>query len=215
MDAFDQIFQKYANKNIVMTWSDKDFKNLLDDLYDYFQNDDDVTEFMATLANDYTKKYNIDFIEPEEFDIDIDMDAIPGRVTDTSSEYEVPHRVTDKAVGFDEIKRMQELAGLKESEEIKEKIKKDQVLTFNSEEDRNKALHWLKEVSNYPKEVKKNIPNRLYYKPEDAVSILFPTDNNLNEGLDERKFTGIVEILHREINKHIPNSRTIKVKDND
>ena len=62
MDAFDQIFQKYANKNIIMKWSDKDFSNLLDDLYDYFRSEDDVTEFMATLAHEYAKKYNIDFM---------------------------------------------------------------------------------------------------------------------------------------------------------
>jgi len=65
MDALDQIFQKYANKNIIMKWSDKDFSNLLDDLYDYFRSEDDVTEFMATMANEYAKQYYIDFIEPE------------------------------------------------------------------------------------------------------------------------------------------------------
>ena len=35
---------------------------------------DDVAEFMATLADDYAKKYNIDFVEPESFDVDIDWD---------------------------------------------------------------------------------------------------------------------------------------------
>ena len=82
MDTLDNIFEKYSNRNIIMNWSDKDFSNLLDDLMDYFQNDDDVTEFMATFANDYADKYNIDFVEPEEFEIDIDPDTIPGRVSD-------------------------------------------------------------------------------------------------------------------------------------
>ena len=222
MDTLDNIFEKYSNRNIIMNWSDKDFSNLLDDLMDYFQNNDDVTEFMATFANDYADKYNIDFVEPEEFEIDIDPDTIPGRVSDVRpTDAEMPHRVSDNPPPRDnarnEIRRMQELAGISEKgekKEIKKKLKKDQVLTFNSEKDRDLALEWLEETSNYPKEFKKYVPSRLYYKPEDALSILFPTDNNINENLDERKFEGIVEILHRAVNKTIPNSRTIKVKDN-
>jgi len=206
----DNIFKKYSNRNIIMKWSDKDFSNLLDDLTDYFRSDDDVTEFMATQAEDYANKYNIDFMEPEEFEIDVDPDVIPGRKSDINI-YQGASS-SDGITSFDEIKRLKELAGISEKEEIKEKIKKNQVLTFNSEEDRDLALEWLQEASNYPTEVKKYVPSRLYYKPEDALSILFPTDNNLSEKLDERKFEGIVEILHRAINKNIPNSRTIKIK---
>lgn len=206
----DDIFKKYSNKNIIMKWSDKDFSNLLDDLTDYFRSEDDVTEFMATQAEDYANKYNIDFMEPEEFEIDVDPDVIPGRKSDI--DLKPGAAASDGITSFDEIKRLKELAGISEKEEIKEKIKKNQVLTFNSEEDRDLALEWLQEASNYPTEVKKYVSNRLYYKPEDALSILFPTDNNLSEKLDERKFEGIVEILHRAINKNIPNSRTIKIK---
>ena len=206
----DDIFKKYSNRNIIMKWSDKDFSNLLDDLTDYFRSDDDVTEFMATQAEDYANKYNIDFMEPEEFEIDVDPDVIPGRKSDI--DLKPGAAASDGITSFDEIKRLKELAGISEKEEIKEKIKKNQVLTFNSEEDRDLALEWLQEASNYPTEVKKYVSNRLYYKPEDALSILFPTDNNLSEKLDERKFEGIVEILHRAINKNIPNSRTIKIK---
>jgi hypothetical protein len=206
----DDIFKKYSNKNIIMKWSDRDFSNLLDDLTDYFRSDDDVTEFMATQAEDYANKYNIDFMEPEEFEIDVDPDVIPGRKSDI--DLKPGAAASDGITSFDEIKRLKELAGISEKEEIKEKIKKNQVLTFNSEEDRDLALEWLQEASNYPTEVKKYVPSRLYYKPEDALSILFPTDNNLSEKLDERKFEGIVEILHRAINKNIPNSRTIKIK---
>ena len=208
----DDIFKKYSNKNIIMKWSDKDFSKLLDDLTDYFRSDDDVTEFMATQAEDYADKYNIDFMEPEEFEVDIDPDVIPGRKSDV--DFKIGAASSDGITSFDEVKRLKELAGISEKEEIEEKIKKNQVLTFNSEEDRDLALEWLQEASNYPTEVKKYAPSRLYYKPEDALSILFPTDNNLSEKLDERKFEGIIEILHRAINKNIPNSRTIKIKNN-
>jgi hypothetical protein len=111
MDALDQIFKKYANKNIILKWSDKDFSNLVDDLYEYFQSEDDVTEFMATLADEYAQKYNIDFVEPEEFPIDIQFQPepeTPGRA---------PQDGPKPGPAFEEKKRMMELAGLFEDED--------------------------------------------------------------------------------------------------
>jgi len=199
MNSIDQIFFPYRGQTIEMDFQPGSvFSDIISEL-ERILGSDKTIGFMMGPVLEYTKKYDIEFVEPEE-DIMIDPKFISKK--------------TQKPVGFDdEIVRMKYLAGLNESDDIKEKIQKDQMLTFNSEEDRDNALNWLREIDNYPKEVKKYIPSRLYYKPEDAVSILFPTDNNINEGLDEKKFIGIVEILHRAINKTIPNSRTIKVKD--
>lgn len=198
MNKLDLIFSKFTNQTIVLSPLNRKFISILSQLIMYFDGDfDEAIEFLGTEGILYAKKYNIKFIsDPEE---------------EPSS---APSDIDLKPREANEVKRMMELAGLyeKEEKEVKETFDKDQVLTFNSEEDRDRALEWLRESSNYPKEIKKYLSSRLYYKPEDAVSILFPTDNNLNEGLDERKFIGIVEIIHRAINKTIPNSRTIKIK---
>lgn len=207
MDAIDNIFLPYRGQTIEMDFSPgSTFAKIVSKLEDILGSDN-VVGFMMGPVLDYTNKFDIEFVEPED-DIMVDPMDLQRR----ANQPKIP-------IGFDdEITRMKYLAGLNESDdeekEVKESFKKDQVLTFNSEEDRNLALEWLREYNNYPNEVKKYTPSRLYYKPEDALSIMFPTDNNLNEGLDERKFEGIVEILHRAINKTIPNSRTIKVKDN-
>ena len=204
MDAIDNIFLPYRGQTIEMDFSPgSTFAEIVSKLEDILGSDN-VVGFMMGPVLDYTNKFDIKFVEPED-DIMVDPMDLQRR----ANQPKIP-------IGFDdEITRIKYLAGLNESDdEKKEKLKKDQVLTFNSEEDRNLALEWLREYNNYPNEVKKYAPSRLYYKPEDALSIMFPTDNNLNEGLDERKFEGIVEILHRAINKTIPNSRTIKVKDN-
>jgi hypothetical protein len=203
MDAIDNIFLPYRGQTIEMDFfPGSTFAEIVSKLEDILGSDN-VVGFMMGPVLDYTNKFDIKFVEPED-DIMVDPMDLQRR----ANQPKIP-------IGFDdEIIRMKYLAGLNESDEIKKKLKKDQVLTFNSEEDRDLALEWLEESNNYPNEVKKYAPSRLYYKPEDALSIMFPTDNNLNEGLDERKFEGIVEILHRAINKTIPNSRTIKVKDN-
>ena len=204
MDAIDNIFLPYRGQTIEMDFfPGSTFAEIVSKLEDILGSDN-VVGFMMGPVLDYTNKFDIKFVEPED-DIMVDPMDLQRR----ANQPKIP-------IGFDdEITRIKYLAGLNESDdEKKEKLKKDQVLTFNSEEDRNLALEWLREYNNYPNEVKKYAPSRLYYKPEDALSIMFPTDNNLNEGLDERKFEGIVEILHRAINKTIPNSRTIKVKDN-
>lgn len=203
MDAIDNIFLPYRGQTIEMDFSPgSTFAEIVSKLEDILGSDN-VVGFMMGPVLDYTNKFDIKFVEPED-DIMVDPMDLQRR----ANQPKIP-------IGFDdEIIRMKYLAGLNESDEIKKKLKKDQVLTFNSEEDRDLALEWLEESNNYPNEVKKYASIRMYYKPEDALSILFPTDNNLNEKLDERKFEGIVEILHRAINKTIPNSRTIKVKDN-
>jgi hypothetical protein len=198
MDPIDEIFFPYRGQTIEMDFQPgSTFSEIISELEKVLGSDNTIGFMMGPVLK-YTEKYDIEFIEPEE-DITLDPNII--------------FKKNKKPVGFDdEVVRMKYLAGLNEADDIEEKIQKDQMLTFNSEGDRDKALNWLKEINNYPKEVKKYTTSRLYYKPEDAVSILFPTDNNINEGLDEKKFIGIVEILHRAINKTIPNSRTIKVK---
>jgi hypothetical protein len=217
MGALDQIFQKYSNRNIIMKWSDKDFSNLLDDLYEYFGDEDEVTEFMATSANEYAEKYNISFIEPEEFQIDTQFQTpeTPGRAP---SDGPIP------GPAMEEIKRMMELAGISEDEdeedeeeeeyeEPSEIIQQDYVLTFNTPEDRDQAIMYYQDPYNHPREVQKYTRGKLCMQPEDAVSIIFPTMENREKcGLDERKLNGIVEIMHRAINKKYPNSKTIKVK---
>jgi hypothetical protein len=221
MDALDQIFKKYANKNIILKWSDEDFSNLVDDLYEYFRSEDDVTEFMATLADEYAQKYNIDFVEPEEFPIDIQFQPepeTPGRA---------PQDGPKPGPAFEEKKRMMELAGLfededeeeiededeEEEEEPAEIARQDHVLTFNTPEDRDQAIMYFQDPRNHPREVQKHTQGRLFMRPEDAVSIIFPTIENRKKcGLDERKLKGIVEIMHRAINKKFPNSKTMKIE---
>jgi hypothetical protein len=219
----DDIFKKYSNRNIIMKWTDKDFSNLLDDLQDYFRSDDDVTEFMATNADEYAKKYNIDFVEPEEFDFEIDPDVIPGEKSDFDLKQGAA--ASDGITSFDEIKRLKELAGLWEDEDEdgeeeyepeesdSEIISQDYMLTFNSPEDRDQAIMYFKDPHNHPREVQKYTRGRLCMQPEDAVSIKFPTMENYKKcGLDERKLKGIIEIMHRVINKKFPNSKTMKME---
>jgi hypothetical protein len=229
MDVLDSIFKKYSNRNIIMNWSDKEFSGLLDDLYDYFQNEDDVTEFMATEADEYLSKYGIDLVEPEEFEMDVDFDSIPGRVSDVRpTDAEMPHRAPKDINYYNEIKRMQELAGLWEEDEDDDEeemedegpeesdseiVSQDYMLTFNTPEDRDQAVMYFKDPNNHPKEIQKHTRGRLQMRPEDAVSIIFPTmENRKSCGLDERKLKGIVEIMHRVINKKFPNSKTMKME---
>jgi hypothetical protein len=222
-DELDDIFKKYSNRNIIMKWSDKDFSNLLDDLTDYFRSEDDVTEFMATNADEYARKYNIDFVEPEEFEVDVDPDVIPGRKSDI--DLKPGAAASDGITSFDEIRRMQELAGLweEDDEQIEEEegpeesdseiVSQDHMLTFNNPEDRDQAIMYFKDPQNHPREVQKYTRGRLQMQPEDAVSIMFPTQTNMKTcGLDEKKLKGIVEIMHRAINKKFPNSKTMKME---
>ena len=64
MDTLDQIFSKHSNRNIIMKWTDKDFDSLMNDLFEYFQNEDDVAEFMSSGEVDsYLNKYNIELFD--------------------------------------------------------------------------------------------------------------------------------------------------------
>jgi hypothetical protein len=202
MDAIDKILSVYKNQIIEIDQSPgSDFTKIMAELENIL-GPEMTLGFIIGPMYKYAKKYNITFItSDDDDDEDDDEDYIDKKI--------IPK------IGYDDdMIKMKYLAGLNESEDEKKSFKKDQVLTFNSEEDRDLALKWLREANNYPKTIKKNIKGKLHYKPEDALSIMFPTNNNLNENIDERKFEGIIEILHRAINKTIPNSRTIKVKDN-
>lgn len=123
---------------------------------------------------------------------------------------------------------MMELAGLLEDEDEEEEeeeeyeeeeeepaeiTRQDHVLTFNTPEDRDQAIMYFKDPHNHPREVQKYTQGRLCMEPEDAVSIIFPTMENYKKcGLDEKKLKGIVEIVHRHLNKKFPNSRTMKIE---
>jgi bifunctional N-acetylglucosamine-1-phosphate-uridyltransferase/glucosamine-1-phosphate-acetyltransferase GlmU-like protein len=185
MNELDKIFFKYRNKNIIMKWSDKDFSNLLNDLYDYFQSNDDVTEFMATLSDEYAQKYNIDFIEPEEFDMNLNSKG------NTNAALEIPHRAPKDP--FSEIKRMQELAGIfEEKEEKKSKTKEADLnvgLVFDTEELRDKALNTLK---------KQKLP--LVYYSKDAVNIEFPLDKNSK--YNKEKLTQVINKISDQFTKN-------------
>lgn len=105
MNELDRLFFKYRDKNIIMKWTDEDFDNLYEDLVQYFGGDaDEVTEFMSNgEAEPYLTKFHIDLVEPEDFPIEIDNQSpnqMSGDVSSMGPVYEV--------------KRMQELAGLKE-----------------------------------------------------------------------------------------------------
>jgi hypothetical protein len=107
MNELNRIFFKYRDKNIIMKWTDKDFDSLYEDLVQYFDGDsDEVTEFMGSgQAEPYLKKFNIDLIEPEEYNININQDEFPGQASGDSSMM---------GPAMEEVKRMQELAGIKE-----------------------------------------------------------------------------------------------------
>ena len=98
-------------------------------------------------------------------------------------------------------------------EEIGEILSQDYMLTFNDEDIRDQAIMYYSNPENIPQEVQKYTKGNLQMEPEDAVSIVFPTQNNMKScGLDERKLNGIVEIMHRAINRKYPNSRTVKME---
>jgi hypothetical protein len=184
MNELDQIFSKYRDKNIIMKWTDKDFDSLLGDLINYFNNDDELANFMGGgEAEPYLKKYNIDLIEPEDFDVDIDWDNVPSQMSGESP-----------MMGpTSEIKRMQELAGIFEKEEKKAKAKEKESdlnvgLVFDTEELRDKALNTLK---------KQRLP--LVYYPKDAVNIEFPLDKNEKYG--KEKLTQAVEKISNQFTK--------------
>ena len=104
MNELDQIFDKYSNRNLIMKHTDEDFVGLLDDLETYFGDQDEVTEFLFTKGKPYLKKYGIDLIEPEEYNISINQDTFPGQASG---------EVSSMGPAY-EIKRMQELAGIRE-----------------------------------------------------------------------------------------------------
>ena len=141
MDIFDQIFSKYSDSYITMKWSDKNFSNLLDDLYNHFQNEDDVTEFLATEADPYLEKYDIRLIEPREYSVELDPKNLP---------QQAPKDPYLSGLPIEEIRRMQQLAGI-----LTEKEEKVEVLSpgfvFKSEGLRNTAMKWLQNPSNYSK----------------------------------------------------------------
>jgi hypothetical protein len=177
MNELDRIFFKYRDKNIIMTWTDKDFDNLYEDLVQYFGDPDEITEFMASgEAEPYLKKFHIDLMEPDEFKVDIDSNNI-----------ETPHRAPRDP--FSEVKRMQELAGIFEEKETKNKEADLNVgLVFDTEELRDKALNVLK---------KQKLP--LVYYSKDAVNIEFPLDKNPK--FNKEKLTQAIDKISHQFTK--------------
>ena len=190
MNELDRIFFKYRDKNIIMKWTDKDFDNLYEDLVQYFDgNADEVTEFMASgEVEPYLEKFHIDLMEPEEFPIN-------GMENQTEFNYD---EMSDRASGeglpmraANEIKRMQELAGILEEKEEKSKTKEADLnvgLVFDTEELRDKALNTLK---------KQKLP--LVYYSKDAVNIEFPLDKNSK--YNKEKLTQVIDKISHQFTK--------------
>jgi hypothetical protein len=193
MNELDRIFFKYRDKNLIMKHTDDDFSGLLYDLEDYFGDPDEANDFLFTDGKIYLKKFHIDLIEPEEFDLkpeedfNMSIDSIwnnynnsqPGR---TSGEG-LPMRSTN------EIKRMQELAGIFEEKETKTKEADLNVgLVFDTEELRDKALNTLK---------KQKLP--LVYYSKDAVNIEFPLDKNSK--YNKEKLTQVIDKISHQFTK--------------
>ena len=190
MNELDRIFFKYRDKNIIMKWTDKDFDNLYEDLVQYFDgNADEVTEFMASgEVEPYLEKFHINLMEPEEFPIN-------GMENQTEFNYD---EMSDRASGeglpmraANEIKRMQELAGILEEKEEKSKTKEADLnvgLVFDTEELRDKALNTLK---------KQKLP--LVYYSKDAVNIEFPLDKNSK--YNKEKLTQVIDKISHQFTK--------------
>jgi hypothetical protein len=196
MNELDRIFFKYRDKNIIMKWTDKDFDNLYEDLVQYFDgNPDEVTEFMASgEVEPYLEKFHINLMEPEEFDLmkpeeNFNTDSIVNNYNNSqpgqTSGEGLPMRSTN------EIKRMQELAGILEEKEEKYKTKEADLnvgLVFDTEELRDKALNTLK---------KQKLP--LIYYSKDAVNIEFPLDKNSK--YNKEKLTQVIDKISHQFTK--------------
>lgn len=191
MNELDKIFSKYNNRNIIIKWTDKDFDNLYEDLVQYFDGDpDEVTEFMASgEAQIYLDKHNINLIEPEEFSIDIDNNTNTIMSPKDIIPSQAPQNNIRPKAAFEEIKRMQELAGIFEEKETKNKEADLNVgLVFDTEELRDKALNTLK---------KQRLP--LVYYSKDAVNIEFPLDKNSK--YSKEKLTQAVNKISNQFTK--------------
>jgi bifunctional N-acetylglucosamine-1-phosphate-uridyltransferase/glucosamine-1-phosphate-acetyltransferase GlmU-like protein len=170
-----------------MKWTDKDFDSLYDNLLRHFGNPDDVTEFMASgKVEPYLEKFNISLLEPEEFNVDLN-----NSIGNSNAALEIPHRAPRDP--FNEIKRMQELAGIfEEKEEKKSKTKEADLnvgLVFDTEELRDKALNTLK---------KQRLP--LVYYSKDAVNIEFPLDKNSK--YNKEKLTQVINKISDQFTKN-------------
>ena len=145
----------------------------------------------------YLEKFHIDLMEPEEFPIN-------GMENQTEFNYD---EMSDRASGeglpmraANEIKRMQELAGILEEKEEKSKTKEADLnvgLVFDSEELRDKALNTLK---------KQKLP--LVYYSKDAVNIEFPLDKNSK--YNKEKLTQVIDKISHQFTKgKLHNSLTV------
>lgn len=92
---------------------------------------------------------------------------------------------------FDQISRMQELAGIFEKKEEKANTKEADLnigLVFDTEDLRDKAINKLKQ---------QNLP--LYFHAKDAVNIEFPLDKNSK--LSKEKLGSIVDKISKKFTK--------------
>jgi hypothetical protein len=207
MNDLDRIFFKYRDKNIIMKWTDEDFDNLYEDLVQYFDGDaDEVTEFMASgQVEPYLEKFHIGLIEPEEFDLgpeedfEMSIDSVWNNYNNSQ-----PGRASGEGLpagSANEIKRMQELAGIFEKDEKKDKTKSTEAelnigLVFDTEQLRDKALNTLK---------KQKLP--LVYYSKDAVNIEFPLDKNSKYSKEKLK-QAVEKISHQFTKVKLHNSLT-------
>lgn len=168
----DQIFQKYANRNLIMNFDDGKFVSFLTDLETVLGGEDEAAEFIASgKVEPYLKQYNIDLVEPEDFKINIDPTKVPTRMPDIGGEM--------GPAGVSEIRRMQQLAGILEEDKIKNETL-NPGLVFTSEGFRNTAIKWLENPSNYSKLAKESKMTKSPFKFEmkDSTGIKFPVAAN-------------------------------------
>jgi hypothetical protein len=117
MDAIDNIFLPYRGQTIEMDFfPGSTFAEIVSKLEDILGSDN-VVGFMMGPVLDYTNKFDIKFVEPED-DIMVDPMDLQRR----ANQPKIP-------IGFDdEIIRMKYLAGLNESD--KKKVKKRSSINF-------------------------------------------------------------------------------------
>ena len=191
----EQIFQKQENKNLIMSFDDKDFVTLINDLsywFGDFEDEGDAAEFIASGdAEPYLTQYHIDLVEPEDFKVSVNKEKVPTRMPDIGGE---------QGPSIDEIARMQKLAGILEEDKI-EKTILNPGLVFKSEGFRNTAAKWLQIPANYSKLAKESKMTEPPFKFEmkDSTGIKFPASSN---NIDAERLKKILENL----TKNMPNA---------
>jgi hypothetical protein len=175
-----------------MSFDDKDFVGLIDSLsywFGDFEEEGDAADFiMSGDADSYLKQYNIDLVEPEDFNVSVNPEKVPTRMPDIGGE---------QGPSMDEVARMKKLAGLLEEDKI-EKTVLNPGLVFKSEGFRNTAAKWLQNPANYSKLAKESKMSEPPFKFEmkDSTGIKFPASEN---NIDPERLKKILENLTKKM----------------